>query len=218
MSTPHSPTMSTVVVIGGGPLSTRAIAAAADATVIAADSGLDHALAAGLQPSLLVGDLDSISESGLAWAQHHGVDIERHPVDKDLTDTELALEVAARYGTEGVLVMGGVGDRLDHLLGTIVALGRPSLAAQSSVSAWLGDTHLHVACAGRTVHLDDPPGTTFSVLSLHGEATGVSVTGARWSLADATLPAGSALGVSNVVVDAVEVRCAIGVLTVVVPA
>ena len=58
-----------VVVIGGGALSTRAIdAIRPDAVVIAADSGLDHAVAAGLRPAVLVGDLDSISASGRMWA------------------------------------------------------------------------------------------------------------------------------------------------------
>ena len=41
------------------------------AVVIAADGALDHALAAGLVPAGLVGDMDSISDAGLEWAARH---------------------------------------------------------------------------------------------------------------------------------------------------
>ena len=81
-----------VVVIGGGPLSPRAVTdVLPDATIIAADSGLDHAVAAGLRPTILIGDLDSISAHGKMWAYAHELEIDQHPLDKGATDTELAL-------------------------------------------------------------------------------------------------------------------------------
>ena len=84
-----------VIVTGAAPLDARAVAAIpSDAIVIAADGGLDHARAAGLTPAGLIGDLDSVSEKGLAWARQHAT-IQRHPIDKDATDTELAVAFAA---------------------------------------------------------------------------------------------------------------------------
>ena len=112
-----------VVVIGGGPLLPAAVAEVADdATIIAADSGLAHAVAAGLRPTVLLGDLDSISAHGKMWAYAHEVEIDQHPVDKDATDTELALVRAASIDATALLVIGGAGDRFDHTLGTIAAL------------------------------------------------------------------------------------------------
>ena len=98
-----------VVVIGGGALSARATdAVRADAVVIAADSGLDHAVAAGLRPIALVGDLDSISASGRMWAYARGVEIDEHPMDKDATDTEIAINHALEViGIRHLLVVGG---------------------------------------------------------------------------------------------------------------
>ena len=81
-----------VVVAGGGPLSPQAVdAVAGGAFIVAADSGLDHAVAAGFVPDVLVGDLDSISAAGLMWAYEHAAEIEEHEPDKELTDTELAI-------------------------------------------------------------------------------------------------------------------------------
>ncbi len=84
-----------IVVTGAAPLPSVAVDALPDgAIVLAADGALDHALAAGLTPAALVGDLDSISAAGLDWAEANA-SIQRHPPDKEHTDTELALLTAA---------------------------------------------------------------------------------------------------------------------------
>ncbi len=213
-----------VVTIGGGELSRRGLEwVDGDAVVIAADSGLDHAVQLGLAPVALVGDLDSITAGGRMWAYAHGVEVDERPRDKDATDTELALaQAAATDGATELVLLGGAGDRLDHTLGTLVALGAPALAGLHSVRALLGETRVHVLHPGRcTVLADEPPGTTFSVLALHGPCRGVQVTDAHWPLHDAELLAGSALGVSNetstVRGSPTTIAVTDGVLTVVIP-
>ena len=69
--------MQVVVVVGGGPLSPQAVDALDDDSfIVAADSGLDHAVAADLSPDVLVGDLDSISAACRMWAYEHAAEIE----------------------------------------------------------------------------------------------------------------------------------------------
>jgi len=212
-----------VVVIGGGALSTRALDAVRDdAVVIAADSGLDHAVAAGLRPAVLVGDLDSISASGRMWAYARGVEIHEHPTDKDATDTEIAIARALEVPeVRQLLLVGGADEagerRLDHQLATILALGHTSLAGLASVRAVLGGTGLAMLHPGRHSVLDLEPGQLFSLLALHGPCGGVTVTGARWPLTDAVLTGTEARGVSNEATEHTEVLVASGVLTVVVP-
>ncbi|MEQ1700167.1 MAG: thiamine diphosphokinase [Ilumatobacteraceae bacterium] len=212
-----------VVVIGGGPLSARAVQAVHEhAFVIAADSGLDHAVAAGLRPSVLVGDLDSISAAGRMWAYAHEAEIEEYPADKDLTDTELALARALTVpGVWQVLLLGGIDDtgerRLDHQLATLLALGNPALAAAHHVRAVLGTTEFAMVHPDHHLILEVEDGQLFSLLALHGPCTGVTVTGARWPLTDAVLAGTEARGVSNEAGDRTDVSVATGVLTVVVP-
>src|SRR4051812_26143838 len=213
-----------VVTIGGGELSPQALDLVADeATIIAADSGLDHAVRLGLSPTALVGDLDSISANGRMWAYAHDVAIRQLPRDKDATDTELALaQAAAVEGATDLVLLDGAGDRLDHTLGALIALGAPALAALSSVRALLGETRVHVLHPGRSCSLDaETAETTFSVFALHGSCRGVDVRDARWPLRHADLGPGSALGVSNLtsaVRDrATRIAVAEGVLTVVIP-
>ncbi len=207
-----------VVVVGGGALSPRAVAAVPDgALILAADSGLDHAVEAGLAPTVLIGDLDSISAAGRMWAYANGVDIDEHPTDKDATDTELALQSASASERDHLLLLGGPGDRLDHTLGTISALGHPLLAGFASITAWLGDTQVLVLHPDRAVAVAAPVGATFSLLALHGPCTGVQVHGGRWPLHDASLSPGDTLGISNEVHEPLRIGVAGGVLTVVLP-
>jgi len=207
-----------VVVIGGGPLSTRAVTEVTfDATIIAADSGLDHAVAAGLKPTVLVGDLDSISAHGKMWAYAHELEIDEHPVDKEATDTELALARATVSGATNLLVLGAAGERFDHALGTLAALGNPALAVFETIRFLLDDTAVHVIHSGLSVSLDLPPHTSFSLLALHGRCGNVDVTGARWPLTGAVLEPSSTRGISNETTGLLHVAVTDGTLTLVVP-
>ncbi len=210
--------MTAVIITGGSPLLSAALEPMPQPSfIIAADSGLDHALAAGLRPDLVVGDLDSVHPSGIAWARQHHVPIEVHPADKDVTDTQLALGAAWSRQIERVVLISGGGDRLDHAISAISALGHPSLADFSTEARW-GQARIFVLHGPGYWELDIGTGETFSLLTLHGECARITMSGARWPLTDATIEPGSSLGVSNVATDAtIHLSVGSGVLTVIVP-
>lgn len=203
-----------VVVTGAAPLAPEAVAAVpGGAVVVAADGGLDHALAAGLTPAVLIGDLDSVSSDARSWAEANA-DVVAHPADKAATDTELAIAHAVSMRPHRLLMLAGAGDRVDHTIAAIGALGSAETADVADVGGWWGTQEVLVARPGRPVQFDAEPGTTFSVLALHGPCTGVDVTGARWPLADADLGAVVGLGVSNeTATSPVSVAVTSGVLT-----
>ncbi len=190
-----------IVVVGGGEAPDPAIGRrlAGAALVIAADSGVDHARLLGLIPDVVVGDLDSASPDGLAWADGHGADIQRHPVAKDATDLELALDVAqAAADASGtvpveVVVVDGGGGRLDHLVGNLALLAarRPPLV----VTGLVGPATVTPIHDQR--HLVGSVGALISLVAVGGPAAGVTTTGLRWSLHDAVLDPFTSLGVSN---------------------
>jgi len=209
------------VVIGGGPITPTTASTSGTASfdlVVAADSGYDAAVDAGLTPTHLVGDLDSISAAGLSAARAAGIPIEPYDPDKDHTDTTLALRRAVALGATQVTLLGpATSDRLDHLLGALTALGDPVLAG-SEVSGELGGSSVRVLHPGHTTVLHLEAAGVFSLLALHGPCDGITVTGARWPLNDARLVPGSTLGVSNESLgDPVSIGVREGVLTVIVP-
>ena len=164
------------------------------ALVIAADSGLDHALALGFTADVVVGDLDSVTPDALARARADGADVESHPAEKDETDLELALRRAVALGVQRVTVIGGGGGRHDHLLANALVLARDEYA-DLELEARVGSALLTVI---RTrAELRGAPGSLLSLLPLGGPARGIRTEGLRYPLHDEELAPGTTRGVSN---------------------
>ena len=206
-----------LVVVAAGVGSAPALAGAAPAgtPVVAADGGLDGALALGLDVRLAVGDFDSAAPAAVAAAEAAGVPLERHPAAKDATDLELALDAAVALGPRRVLVVGAGDGRLDHLLAGLLALGAERYAG-IELDALLGGAEAHVVRGER--RLAGTPGELLSLLPLHGPADGVVTEGLAYPLAGETLAPGSTRGVSNAFAAAeARVSLARGVLLAVRP-
>ncbi len=81
--------------------------------VICADGGANRALAAGLAPDYIVGDLDSLSaETRQAFASAQII----HQPSQYATDLEKSLQFAVELGVTRALLVGLTGLRLDHQL------------------------------------------------------------------------------------------------------
>jgi thiamine pyrophosphokinase len=188
----------------------------AAALVIAADSGLEHAAVLGLCVDVLVGDLDSASARAVSAAEAAGVRIERHPVAKDATDLELALDYALAAGATRVTVIsGGAGERLDHHLAELVLLAAARFAPLH-LDARIGSARAVAIHGGDDISLTGAPGAVLSLLALGGPATGLTTSGVRWPLSADTLEPGSTRGISNEIVSSpVRVRLESGSLLVV---
>ena len=197
-----------VLVLLGGPLvATPALVAAAGRArlVIAADGGVRHAAALGVEPALWVGDFDSVNLEDLSrWAHLPRLE---YPRDKDATDAELAAQAALKAKPARLLFAGGLGGELDHELGNLtlaVALARQGVrTALSSGPTWA------FALTPPGLELDLVPGTPFSVVPL-ADLEGLSIKGGRWELEDARLPLGSGRALRNEAVGPVAVGLAGG--------
>ncbi len=162
--------------------------------VIAADSGLGHALALGCRVDLVVGDLDSAEPADLERAAAAGSVIERHPVAKDATDLELALDAARARDVDRIVVIGGHGGRLDHFLANALVLTAPTFE-HVRVEARISDASLVVV--RERVELVGAVGELCSLLPIGGVARGVTTEGLRFPLRAEDLEPGSTRGVSN---------------------
>jgi thiamine pyrophosphokinase len=205
-----------VVVTGGDPVALEHLAIVpAGALVIAADSGIEHAHALGLTVDVALGDFDSVSPAALQRAVDGGAIVERHPEAKDATDLELALDAALVRGARRVLVLGGHGGRLDHLLGNLALLASPRFVALT-LDAWVGTARVNVVRTDTAIVGE--PGSLVSLFAMHGPAHGVTTRGLRFPLHDAVLEPGSTLGISNeLTVTEAGVRLDAGVLLTIQP-
>lgn len=169
--------------------------------VVAADGGAGSLDRLGRRPDLLVGDLDSIDPGLAARLAADGVPVERHPADKDASDTELAIDRARDAGASEVVVIGAVGGtRLDHELANLLLLVDPALAG-CAIRVVRGSTTVRAMRGGERLDLDGTRGDVVSLLPIGGAATGVTTEGLRWELSGATLEMGRTRGLSNEVVS-----------------
>jgi thiamine pyrophosphokinase len=166
----------------------------ADDVIICADGGSRHALALGLNPDLVIGDLDSIAPDDLNVLQRLGCQIEQHPVDKDATDLELALLAAQRLGIAEVILVAALGGRLDQTLGNLMLMANPSFV---DLHLTLVDGRQTVSVVRDQITITGSAGDTVSALPLSPVVEGLIYSGLRWPLQDATLPFGSTRGISN---------------------
>ncbi len=189
-----------VVVVSGGEAPSRGAVSAVPegATVVAADRGLEHAQALGLEVAVAVGDFDSASPEAVARAERAGVRIERHAAEKDETDLELALDTAIDLRPARILVLAGRGGRLDHELSSLLLLCSEKYAS-AQIDALVGEARVQVVRGAR--ELEGVPGELLTLLPAHGAAEGVRTDGLAYPLQGETLDASSTRGVSNVFVE-----------------
>lgn len=90
--------------------------------IIAADGGMTHAAAVGVMPELWLGDFDSSDKALIA--RYADVPRQSHPVAKDATDGELAVDEAVRLGASELLLAGGFGGQADHAFAHMMLLLR----------------------------------------------------------------------------------------------
>lgn len=164
--------------------------------IFCADGGTLNALALDLTPELIVGDLDSLPAEVVTRMAAAGVTIQRHPVNKNQTDLELALDAAIARQPDEILLATALGGRLDQMLANILLLTRPgyrgpqlSLVDGPQQAILLRD-HGCLTLTGR-------PGDTLSLVPLTPTVTGVTVAGVQWPLTEATLSLGNTWSISN---------------------
>jgi len=171
-----------------------------DDLVIAADGGARHALAAGVMPHVVIGDLDSLPQDLRERLEAHDVRIISFPPRKDETDLELALLHAARERVSEILILTALGGRLDQAIANLLLLSLPELrgldvriveGTQEAFLIW--DEEVETTIAGQ-------PGDTVSLIPLRGDAEGVTAEGLEWPLCEEALSFGPARGISNVLV------------------
>lgn len=164
--------------------------------IIAADSGVDAAHGFGLDPHIVIGDFDSVSEAGLRRARREGAVVVEHPRDKDFTDTELAIKHAMTLGIDAMLVVNAGGGRLDHAHGVVAALANPH-HSHVNVEAVIGDAHVTIVHGDASRNLPARGSRQIALHAMNGPAVGITTSGLRWNLDDETLEPWVARGVSN---------------------
>jgi thiamine pyrophosphokinase len=180
-----------------------------DDFIIAADGGTRHALAVGLIPNVIVGDLDSLPANFEISKFDNEVIL--YPQDKNETDLELAIQHAMTLNPEQIIILAALGGRLDQTLGNIALILHPS-----SIILRLDDGIEEVFFCRDQAQINGSVGDLVSLLPWQGEVTGVVTTNLKWPLRDEVLYPHKTRGISNEMLgDTASVQIKSGLLLVV---
>ncbi len=160
--------------------------------IVAADSGLHHAVTLHVKPNVIVGDFDSVDKEILA--QFPDVPKKSYSRHKDLLDLEIALGVVLEQGATSIHVLGAVGGRFDQSLAALFIASR--FKREGIAISLHGQQDLYFLLGPESQRFAVPVGQQFSLLSL-SDVVMVSLSNAAYPLNEFALEYGVGLGISN---------------------
>ena len=195
------------VIVGGasiGDYGTVSAKLRQDDYMIYCDCGLRHMDGLGAEPDLIVGDFDSYSNP------EFDTETIVLPCEKDDTDTVFAVKEALRRGFEDFLLIGVVGERLDHTLGNVSIL--LMLDSEGKVGTIIDDYSEMEIVSDRCEMpcVIDDSYVYFSLINISGTARGVTIRGAKYPLENAEITCEYQYGVSNEVLPGCTAEVSVG--------
>ena len=180
--------MKQCVIFCAGEFTGLAAPVALGGMVIAADGGLVHTESLGLKPDIILGDFDSLGRIPAG--------AEVYPVEKDDTDSMLAIKKGLEAGCDQFLLYGALdGPRVDHTMANFQAL---QYLADHGARGWLiGKNQIVTAIKNSSIDFPAHCRGNLSLFCLGADAEGVTIRGAKYEMDGGTLSAGFPLGVSN---------------------
>ena len=178
-----------VTLVGGADLNSDdlTIAMRLAPKVVAADSGANKLLSAGVAPDAIYGDMDSISDAARAAFADRIHQIDR----QDTTDLEKVLD---RVAAPAFVAIGFLGQRLDH---TFAALRAAAVRPGCHV-VFLGSDDAVCVIRDRSLRIEMPVSAGVGVLPLG--AAEVQSKGLKWELEGAELALDGLISSSNAAV------------------
>lgn len=158
--------------------------------VICCDAGLRAAERLGITPDLIMGDFDSY-EGELP----EGIETKRFPVEKDDTDSMLALREGLKRGFKNFLLLFSLGGRLDHTMANIQALA--FLEENGACGELLGAEDSVKLLKNGKMEIPYREGWNFSLFAFGQTARGVTLTGMQYPLENADITQSFPIGMGN---------------------
>ena len=149
--------------------------------LIAADGGVKHLIDLGLQPEIIIGDMDSIDASILN--DKSDIMLISHSPDKDKSDAEFAVEYALEQGCEQVILVAAIGGRLDHTLGNVALVA----SYPGRIAIFDGVSTLVAVDKSEKCMLHGQIGTPVSLIPYGSDSFTVRAKGLKYSLGDESL-------------------------------
>lgn len=166
--------------------------------IVAVDGGSEILKNFSIKPDLIIGDLDSLSSQSREYYDSMGVQIEKHPVEKDQTDSELAVDYCKKNGWEELVITAALGGRVDQELANINLL---EYIKRKSLQAKIVDQNLEIAVINAQKKFTDKNGYRLSLIPQTDSVKGVTIEGCKYNLDTKDLYRYKTRGISNLITE-----------------
>ena len=156
--------------------------------IICADGGLLVADSLNIKADLLIGDYDSM-------AQPEDFQVIKLPMEKDMTDSEAALDLAVSKGFTFIHILGGLGGRFDHTMGNIGLLAK-YCGKLHHLALMDGQNYVFMALPGK-ISIPKNKHKYLGLISYGNTVKGLTLKGVKYPLVNHSLTDDTTLGVSN---------------------
>ena len=165
--------------------------------VIGVDKGLEFLYKHEIKPDYIVGDFDSVSRELVDYYREElNVPIREFNPVKDASDTEIALRLCLGLNRKSIWILGGTGNRIDHLWANVQCL---QIALDAGADARIMDSHNQIRLIDKDITLkkSEAFGPYFSLFPLEMPVDELSIKGAKYPLQNHFLKPSDSLCVSN---------------------
>lgn len=170
--------------------------------IIGVDKGIEACYKCDMIPSVLMGDFDSLNSDLLNYYEENtSIEIQRFNPIKDDTDTQMAIKWAVEKKSTQIVVIGGIGSRIDHLLGNIQCL---TIALEKDIDCCMIDEHNKIMLIKRPYQIkkSEQYGDYLSLLAFTDVVTKLTLKGVKYPLYEHTLTnRQGGFGVSNEIIN-----------------
>ena len=192
-------------ICAGGPkaelYNLTATASRSDIVYIGADRGAFYLLQAGLQPTAIVGDFDSLNDEEWQYVSARCHEIYRYAAEKDETDTDFALLYAVEQDVEEIWVTGITGGRLDHSEAAMRSVARLQLAYPHKTFRILNDQNeLRFLAAGTHTIARDKQFPYMSLFAYDGDVENITLRGVKYETTNERMSRMSSRFTSNEII------------------
>ncbi len=163
--------------------------------IICADGGVEHALALGCSPDVVIGDMDSISKESESKLKGEETKFIRFSRDKNESDGELAVDYAVDQGYTKIIIFGLLGRRIDHVIANLFL---PMIFQDDGVDIRLIEGDQEIFIVREYAEIKGTIGDQISFIPIKGDAEGVTTKGLKFPLKNENLQFGYSRGLSNV--------------------
>ena len=162
--------------------------------IYCADGGATHLETLGILPLEIWGDLDSVTKEIIEKYRNNKVRIKKFPKDKDYTDGELILQHISKLNYDEIIVIGGLGGRIDHFLTNL------NLIFKFKNLKFVTEKE-KIFSIEKKAELIELKGKTISFVPFSEKIEGLTLEGFKYPLNKYTLHQGDSICMSNIAIE-----------------